>query len=72
MKIIGKEDVDLADLITKLQISDWVKDGYVITKDSEGICPFCQQSLPELFEMKLLSYFDQAYEQQIKILDACF
>ena len=69
MKIIGKEDVDLADLITKLQISDWVKDGYVITKDSEGICPFCQQSLPELFEMKLLSYFDQAYEQQIKILD---
>ncbi|WP_340681296.1 AAA family ATPase [Paenibacillus elgii] len=60
-RIIGKDDVDIASLITKLQISDWVKQGHIISKETEGICPFCQQSLPNFFEEKLNSYFDQTY-----------
>lgn len=38
-KIIGKEDVDIADLITKLNISDWVQQGSTISKETEGVCP---------------------------------
>ncbi|MFD1904891.1 AAA family ATPase [Paenibacillus rhizoplanae] len=48
-KIIGKEDVDVAYLISKLGISDWVKQGIQIIIHSEGICPLCQQELPEYF-----------------------
>lgn len=65
VKIIGKEDVDIADLISKLNISDWVQQGYAIAKETEGACPFCQQTLPDAFEEKLNNYFDQTYIQQI-------
>ncbi|MCE5171817.1 AAA family ATPase [Paenibacillus profundus] len=67
-RIIGKEDVDLAGLITSLQISDWVNQGVMITKKTDGICPFCQQTLPEFFEEKLNNYFDHTYESQVKEL----
>ncbi|MCM3749276.1 AAA family ATPase [Paenibacillus pasadenensis] len=68
-KILGKEDVDIARLITKLQISDWVKQGHIVLKGTEGICPFCQQSLSDLFEEKLNSYFDQTYIENIQRLE---
>ncbi|MCC5801839.1 AAA family ATPase [Rossellomorea vietnamensis] len=67
-KIIGKEDVGIADLISKLNISDWVQQGSKIIKDAEGKCPFCQQTLPSVFEEKLNSYFDQSYTKQIEAL----
>jgi wobble nucleotide-excising tRNase len=67
-KIIGKEDVDIADLISKLNISDWVQQGSKIIKETEGVCPFCQQTLPSVFEEKLNSYFDQSYIKQIEVL----
>ncbi|MDQ0253934.1 wobble nucleotide-excising tRNase [Evansella vedderi] len=69
-KIIGKDDVDISALITELNISDWVQEGYTISKNSAGICPFCQQTLPNKFEEKLNSYFDQTYIQQIEELRA--
>jgi wobble nucleotide-excising tRNase len=67
-KIIGKDDVDISALITNLNISDWVQEGYKISKSSDGICPFCQQTLPNKFKEKLNSYFDQTYIQQIEEL----
>lgn len=67
-KIIGKEDVDIADLISKLNISDWVLQGSLFIKETEGICPFCQQTLPSAFEEKINSYFDQTYIKQIEAL----
>lgn len=69
-KIIGKEDVDISRLINKLQISDWVKQGQIISKHTEGVCPFCQQSLPESFEEKLNLYFDQTYTENIQRLES--
>lgn len=69
-KIIGKEDVDISELITKLQISDWVKQGQIISKDTEGICPFCQQTFSESFEEKLNLYFDQTYTDNIQKLES--
>lgn len=67
-KILGKEDVDIADLISKLNISDWVQQGNALTKETEGICPFCQRTLPAEFKEKLNNYFDQTYMQQIQNL----
>lgn len=68
-KIIGKEDVDIAKLITKLQISDWVKQGQIIVKKTDDVCPFCQQTLPSMFEEKLNLYFDQSYIANIQRLE---
>ncbi|OBZ13642.1 AAA family ATPase [Bacillus sp. FJAT-26390] len=67
-KIIGRDDVDISRLITKLQISDWVNQGSIIVKNTEGVCPFCQQTLPDSFEEKLNKYFDHTYEEQMKYL----
>jgi wobble nucleotide-excising tRNase len=68
-KIIGKEDVDIADLINKLNISDWVQQGFKYINNTEELCPFCQQTLPFEFEKKLKSYFDQTYLRQIEKLN---
>ncbi|MEJ9222294.1 AAA family ATPase, partial [Paenibacillus glucanolyticus] len=68
-KIVGKEDVDIARLITKLKISDWVKQGQISIKETEGVCPFCQQTLPSLFEEKLNLYFDQTYIESVQKLE---
>ncbi|SCM12279.1 AAA family ATPase [Bacillus wiedmannii] len=67
-KILGKEDVDISGLVNKLNISDWVQHGYTLIKKTDGVCPFCQQTLPNEFEEKLNNYFDQTYIQQMKSL----
>ncbi len=73
-KIIGKEDVDIAKMIHKLQNHDWVSQGknyLYINYDEESksyICPFCQQPTPETFKKQLEEYFDETYESQIKLL----
>lgn len=69
LKILGKEDVDIAGLITRLNISDWVQRGYTLLNQTDGVCPFCQKNLPNEFEEKLNSYFDQTYMQQMKSLE---
>ncbi|MYL56635.1 AAA family ATPase [Virgibacillus halodenitrificans] len=71
-KIIGAKDVDIADLINKLNISDWVLKGFKHMENTEGVCPFCQQGLPEDLEGKLSRYFDQAYSDQINKLKVLF
>lgn len=68
-KIVGKEDLDIAKLISHLNISDWVREGHKHMKNSDGICPFCQQDLPEGFEEELESYFDTTYTTQINQLN---
>lgn len=68
-KIIGKEDVDIAALISRLNISDWVQQGHMHSKNSKGVCPFCQQKLPENFNDKLNEYFNDTYTQQLKELE---
>lgn len=67
-KIIGAQDVDIADLITQLNISDWVLQGHKHMKSTNGVCPFCQQSLPDELDEKLHTYFDQTYSDQINRL----
>ena len=67
-KVIGKEDVDIADLISRLNISDWVQQGHKHSKETDGICPFCQQKLPQNFNEKISEYFNDTYTNQLKEL----
>lgn len=67
-KIVGKDDIDIAELINKLNMSDWVQQGHEHLKKTVDICPFCQQLIPDGFKEKLEEYFDETYSNQIKEL----
>lgn len=70
-KIIGKADVQIAKLIQKLNLNDWVNEGrdYITENDT---CPFCQQeTITESFKKQLEDYFDESFTKdtaQVKAL----
>ena len=68
-KIIGKEDVDIAALIEKLGISDWVQQGRQYFDQLEDQCPFCQQKTGEAFRQSLEAYFDEIYISDLAAID---
>lgn len=63
-KIIGKEDIEIAKLIQKLDNSDWVKDGVDYLQETESICPFCQQTINTDLRKEIESFFDETYANQ--------
>jgi len=65
-KIIGKTDVDIAKLIQKLNINDWVNEGRDHLQD-EKTCPFCQKdTITNDFRKQLDDYFDEAFTKEIE------
>jgi len=65
-KIIGKSDVDIALLIQKLNLNDWVNQGRTYLQD-DSTCPFCQQpTITDEFKHKLEGYFDESFTESIK------
>ena len=65
--IVGKADVDIAKLIQKLNINDWVNQGRDYIQDDT--CPFCQQqTITEDFKKQLENFFDETYLNDIKLL----
>ena len=68
-KIIGKSDVDIAQLIQKLNLNDWVNQGRkFITEDDT--CPFCQQTtITEDFRKQLENYFDKSFTEDIETIN---
>ncbi len=62
-RIIGKDDVDIAAMILKLNNSDWVRQGLSFYDANDGVCPFCQQTTNESFRKSLSEYFDETYTQ---------
>jgi wobble nucleotide-excising tRNase len=68
-KVIGKEDVDIAAMITKLGNSDWVRQGLPYYEQNDQKCPFCQQSTTEQFAQSLKDYFDEAFENDTKAIN---
>lgn len=61
--IVGKSDVDIASLISKLNISDWVNQGRQYLSGDET-CPFCQQkTIDNNFRAKIEDYFDESFEK---------
>lgn len=68
-RVIGKEDVDIAALINKLDNSDWVRQGRKFYDTTTRICPFCQQKTSEAFAKSLNKYFDETYERDIEAIN---
>ncbi len=64
--VIGKADVDIAKLIQRLNINDWVNQGRNYLQEDET-CPFCQQeTITSDFKIQLESFFDETYLNDIK------
>lgn len=67
--IVGKADVDIAKLIQKLNITDWVNQGRTYIQEEDETCPFCQQkTITDDFKNQLESFFDETYLTDIKSL----
>jgi wobble nucleotide-excising tRNase len=65
--IVGKADVDIAKLIQRLNINDWVNQGKEYIEDTT--CPFCQQkTITDNFKRQIESFFDEAYLKDIQQL----
>src|SRR5699024_5895507 len=45
--IVGKSDTPIGTFIEYLKASDWIKTGVGYARKVPGICPYCQQSLPQ-------------------------
>lgn len=60
--IIGKGDVDIAELIERLNISDWVNTGMHYIQPDSTKCPFCQKNtIDKDFRENIENYFDDSY-----------
>lgn len=65
--IVGKADVDIAKLIQRLNINDWVNQGREYIE--EETCPFCQQkTISADFKTQLENYFDETFLNDVKSL----
>jgi wobble nucleotide-excising tRNase len=68
-KVVGKADVDIANLINKLKNNDWVSQGRDYIQVEDETCPFCQQpTITENFRKKLEGWFDENYLNDIKTI----
>lgn len=68
-KIIGKADVDIAPLIERLGISDWVSHGKSFLSPNTETCPFCQkQTIDKKFREDLEAYFNETFISDCKRL----
>lgn len=69
--ITSSSETPFAQFIKAMNATDWIRQGYERYKDStEGICPYCQQTLPVDFETQIASCFDQQYQADILTLNA--
>lgn len=67
-KIIGKADIEIAKLIQKLNLNDWVNEGRKYLQEDET-CPFCQQpTITEDFRKHLENYFDESFTNNAKLI----
>ncbi|HCD3017470.1 AAA family ATPase [Corynebacterium striatum] len=65
--IVGSADVPLADMIERLGISDWVREGmdhFHDPRNSSTLCPFCQQIAPKDLSDQLVRLFDETYQEK--------
>lgn len=68
-KVVGKEDVNVSALITRLGNSDWVKQGRAYLDHSGNACPFCQQQLLSDLARDLDDYFDEGFARDLEAID---
>jgi wobble nucleotide-excising tRNase len=68
--VLGKGDVDIAAMITKLGNSDWVQAGIEFYDENDDYCPFCQQQTTQAFRDSLNEYFDETYTKDLGNIEA--
>jgi len=67
--IVGRDDVIVAALISRLGNSDWVKQGVGYLTEANGPCPFCQQPAPAGLLDGLNAFFDEQYAADLASID---
>ncbi len=68
-KITNSSSSDFSNFMKKIDAITWVRAGHEKFHDkAHGICPYCQQALPNDFEKKLKESFDADYENKINQL----
>ena len=68
-KIIGSADVNIAQLIQRLNIDDWVNQGRSHLIDGSDVCPFCQQhTITDSFRKQIDAYFGDTFTEQVSKL----
>lgn len=61
-KILGKADIEIAPLIQRLNLNDWVNQGRQYIMDDSDICPFCQKhTIDKKFKEQIEEYFNEAF-----------
>ncbi|MFL0087354.1 AAA family ATPase, partial [Tenacibaculum maritimum] len=66
-KVIGKADVEIAKLIQKLNINDWVIKGREYLVETDETCPFCQEDTITVdFKKQLDDFFDENFTKDLK------
>ena len=61
--VIGRADVDIAEMIGRLGASSWVGQGRALYAANNGICPFCQRPAPAELAQSLAAYFDETFDR---------
>lgn len=68
-KIIGTADVEIAKLINRLNISDWVHEGKKHLENNSNICPFCQKkTIDDDFRKQIELFFDDSFASDINTI----
>jgi len=67
--ITGKADTPIGTFIDFLNASDWVKRGIVLSKNTNGKCPYCQQKVPSNVQELIEQYFDESYDKDKSAID---
>lgn len=66
-QIAGNSKAGVAELIEKLGIGEWVRQGWTKVNVGSGVCPFCQQkTITEDLRKELSAYFDDTYNEAAK------
>jgi len=67
-RISGSAETPIGKFIDFLQNSDWVKQGIIYAKKSEGKCPYCQQTLPSTIQQDIEAFFDETYKKECNLV----
>ncbi len=64
--ISSSSDTDFARFIKALNATDWVRSGHThFAGQTDGKCPYCQQTLPKGFDRDIADCFDAQYQEDI-------
>ena len=67
--VIDTSSSNMKELIDKLKIENWFADGLKHFHSSEGVCPFCQQSIDSALSDEILNVFDKHRDELKEKID---